>query len=54
MPRPTTRSDTDYDFIKGVGIEELVGIEKITAALHGGATKDNGVFTMFVSGVADA
>ncbi|PHS02112.1 MAG: hypothetical protein COA78_21950 [Blastopirellula sp.] len=54
MPRPTTRSDTDYDFIKGVGIEELVGVEKITAALHGANAKDNGVFTLFVSGVADA
>ena len=54
MPRPTTRSDTDYGFIDGSGIEELVGVSKTTAGLHGNNDKDYGMLTMFVSGVADA
>jgi hypothetical protein len=32
MPRPTRRDETDYDFIKGIGIEAQYGVGKIAKA----------------------
>jgi hypothetical protein len=60
MPRPTRRDETDYDFIKGIGIEAQYGVGKIAKAplSVSGATVgdlvDWGMVTGFVSGVANA
>lgn len=55
MPRVTTKRDTDYDFVNGVGIEAQYGVAKIARTV-GGATalKDFGMLTGFFSGTADA
>lgn len=46
-PRRTQSDNTDYGFRKGVGIEELIGIEKLFRG-----DKQNGVVTVYTSGVA--
>ena len=55
LPRPTTLDNTDYQFLRGVGIEMAYGVGKIfkkTGALNVG--KDWGVFTGFFSAALDA
>jgi hypothetical protein len=61
MPRPTRRDETDYDFIKGIGIEAQYGVGKIAkaplsvgSAATVGDLIDWGMVTGFVSGVANA
>jgi hypothetical protein len=61
MPRPTRRDETDYDFIKGIGIEAQYGVGKIAKAPQSvgsaatvGDLIDWGMVTGFVSGVANA
>lgn len=48
-PRRTQSDNTDYGFRRGIGIEELVGIEKLFRG-----NKQNGVVTVFSAGVADS
>ena len=48
--RTKTTTDTDdYDFLHGVGIQEIRGIEKLRFN-----NQDNGIFTVFTAAVADA
>ena len=55
MPNPTRRDETDYGFVKGVGIEMCYGIAKIAKALPGSSSLvDWGMATMYVASVADA
>jgi hypothetical protein len=55
MPRVTTKRDTDYDFVNGVGVEAQYGVAKIARANAGQtALKDFGMVTGFVSATADA
>lgn len=55
MPRPTTRNETDYEFLTGLGIEGQYGIGKVAKIPAGGsALKDWGMVSVFVSSVADA
>jgi N4-gp56 family major capsid protein len=47
----------DYDFVNGVGVSEIRGIEKLifgSGAADTDDLKQNGVVTVYVSGVADA
>lgn len=54
-PAPTKRSEDDYGFIKGVGIEMSYGIGKLAKApIAGGALKDWGMATAFVAATNDA
>jgi hypothetical protein len=54
-PAPTKRSEDDYGFVKGVGIEMSYGIGKLAKApIGGGALKDWGVATAFVAAASDA
>lgn len=54
MPRVTTKQDTDYDFVDGVGIEAQYGVAKIAKADFGTSNLvDFGMVTGFFSGVAD-
>lgn len=48
-PRRTQSDNTDYGFRKGIGIEELQGIEKLFRG-----NKQNGVVSVFSAGVADS
>jgi len=53
-PTPVSDMTDDYKFRPGVGIEELRGLAKLhfgTGAA--GASKQNGIVTVYVSGVAD-
>lgn len=54
-PMFTAKTDTDYGFFTGVGIEELVGVNKIMRK-HGqlGTYVDNGMVTGFFAAVGDA
>lgn len=55
MPKITTKQDTDYDFVDGVGVEAQYGLAKIARVNAGSsALKDFGVVTGFFSGTADA
>jgi Protein of unknown function (DUF4043) len=55
MPRPTGLDVTDYDFLRGLGIETQYGIGKVAYATPGTSTLiDFGMVTAFVSGVANA
>lgn len=54
MPQKTTRSNTSYGFVKGVGIEECLGVSKIQRDEGSGTKIDHGVVTLYVSGAADA
>jgi hypothetical protein len=54
-PVPTKRSEDDYGFVKGVGIEMSYGIGKLAKApIGGGALKDWGVATCFIAAASDA
>jgi hypothetical protein len=54
-PRFTAKKEDDYDFFSGIGIEELVGCNKIMRK-HGvaGTFKDHGMVTVFATAVGDA
>jgi hypothetical protein len=54
MPRPTTLDVTDYQFLRGVGIEMAYGVGKVAKKTVPGAIKDWGVFTGFFSAADDA
>lgn len=54
MPRSTKRQEDDYDFIKGRGIEECIGISKVQRYKSGDPLKDHGTVTGFFAGVEDA
>ncbi|MDH4229635.1 MAG: N4-gp56 family major capsid protein [Nitrospirota bacterium] len=53
----TATQETDYEFRHGVAVQEIRGLEKLRFGTGAGDTttpKDNGVFTLFTAGVADA
>lgn len=53
-PMPTKRSEDDYGFKKGVGIEMSYGVGKLAKApIGGGSLKDWGVHTTFVAAAGD-
>lgn len=57
--RPTFRTEKqDYDFVQGVGIQEIQGIEKLRfgtdATDEAAKPKDHGVYTVWTSAVPDA
>lgn len=59
LPRATSRDETDYQFLRGMGIEMQYGYGKIAKAPVGGpgaigTLKDFGVVTGFVAAVPDA
>ena len=56
MPSPTTRSDTDYGFIMGRGVEMCWGLSKVifNGARTGSANKDWGIVTTWAASDADA
>lgn len=55
MPTPTTRDETDYGFVKGVGVKMCYGIAKIAKAPAGSSTlTDWGMGTLYVASTADA
>lgn len=54
MPKMTTRTENDYGFIKGVGIESLYALEKLRYTPPGGsAAIDYGMVTGLVATAAD-
>jgi hypothetical protein len=54
-PRFTAKKEDDYDFFSGIGIEELIGVNKVMRK-HGvaGTYKDHGMVTVFAAAVSDA
>lgn len=54
-PKFTAKKEDDYEFFSGIGIEELIGVNKIMRK-HGvaGTFKDHGIVTVFSAAVADA
>jgi hypothetical protein len=53
-PNPITDTTGDYRFRPGVAIEELRGIQKCHFGTGtSGASKQHGIVTVYVSGVAD-
>jgi hypothetical protein len=54
-PRFTAKKEDDYDFFSGIGIEELIGVNKVMRK-HGvaGTYKDHGIVTGFFAAVNDA
>jgi hypothetical protein len=52
--KTTIKKEDDYGYNKGVGFQEIRGIEKIQWGQGGVDAKDWGVATVYVSGVADA
>jgi len=54
-PRFTAKKEDDYDFFSGIGIEELIGANKVMRK-HGtlGTYKDHGMVTVFAAAVGDA
>lgn len=54
MPRVTTRTESDYGFIEGVGTESLWGVEKLLYTPPGGAAAiDYGMVTGLAATAAD-
>ncbi|MCP5097486.1 MAG: DUF4043 family protein [Chloroflexi bacterium] len=55
LPMPTTRSDTDYGFIKGRGVEMCYGVNKIqfNGTLTSDTDVDWGMVTLWTAAVAD-
>lgn len=54
-PMFTAKKEDDYGFFSGVGIEEMIGVNKVMRKDGvAGTFTDNGIVTGFVSGVADA
>jgi hypothetical protein len=54
MPQPTTLDATDYQFLRGVGVQMCYGVGKVVKKTVAGALKDWGVFTGFFSAADDA
>lgn len=55
MPTPTQRSDTDYDFIRGVGIKACYGVSKIFKKhTSSNYLKQFGMVTGFFASAADS
>lgn len=54
-PRPVMKKEDDYEFFTGVGIEEMLGVNKIMRK-HGtlGTFRDNGMVSGFFAAVGDA
>ncbi len=53
-PSPTKRTEDDYGFIKGQGVEMSYGVGKLAKApIGGGALKDWGMATAFVAAAPD-
>jgi hypothetical protein len=54
-PRFTKKNEDDYGFFEGIGIEELVGCNKVMRK-HGiaGTFKDHGMVSVFTAAVADS
>lgn len=54
-PTPRRKTEDDYGFEKGIGIQEMIGVEKLqfndTAA---NGKYDHGIVTVYTSGVADS
>lgn len=51
----TAKKEDDYGFFTGVGVEEMIGVNKVMRKDGvAGTFTDNGIVTGFVSGVADA
>ena len=49
------KKEDDYDFFSGVGIEELIGVNKVMRKDGvAGTFKDHGICTGFFSAVGDA
>ena len=53
LPEPTTKTETDYGFVIGKGIELAHGIEKARWANGLGTVKDNGMVTVYCSATPD-
>ena len=53
LPLPTTKTETDYGFVIGKGIELAHGIEKARWSNGAGTTKDNGVVTVYCAATPD-
>lgn len=54
LPKPVDKSESDYEFIIGKGIELAHGIEKLTWANGSGTRKDNGMVTIYNAATPDA
>ena len=54
MAKPTDKTETDYGFVVGKGIELAHGIEKLTWANGSGTRKDNGMVTIYTAAAPDA
>ncbi len=54
MPKPTDKTETDYAFVVGKGVELAHGIEKLTWANGSGTVKDNGMVTIYCAAAPDA
>ncbi len=54
LPMPTTRSDTDYDFIKGVGVKMCYGVGKVFQKDGSNNLVQWGMVTGFFSAAADS
>jgi hypothetical protein len=54
-PKFTAKKEDDYEFFTGIGIEELIGVNKVMRK-HGqlGTYKDHGMVTGFFAAVSDA
>lgn len=54
MPTPTTRDETDYQFVKGVGLKACYGVAKVFKKNASSDLRQWGVVTGFFSSAADA
>ena len=54
LPKPVDKTESDYEFITGKGIELAHGIEKLTWANGSGTRKDNGMVTIYTAATPDA
>jgi hypothetical protein len=54
LPRPTERTEDDYGFIKGRGVETVYGVAKFQKQAAGTSTlQDWGVYTGYFASVSD-
>ena len=54
MARPTQRDETDYQFLKGVGVEMAYGVGKMFKKTIAGALKEWSIATGFFAAAADS
>lgn len=54
MPKPTDKTETDYGFVVGKGVELAHSIEKLRWANGSGTVKDNGMVTIYCAAAPDA